>query len=182
MRNPYLWGAVAGILILPVIRMAAMARRSAPPPILGATDWSFTSVKNGSNVSNDSLRGLIVLAHLQSNRCGVACQKNSAGFAVMKRFHGEAQQTVFLTLWVGDVAPQLPTSDVAKVAQELGLTWHLLQGQPEQWRNFISGIVEERSPDAQVPERRVSQPRIGRTFGGHGGTRSDIFYSTKRGL
>ena len=102
MRNLYLWGAVAGISILPVICMAAMARRSAPPPIWGRQIGHllpcfqrfkrFQRQPEGPNctgaLAKQSLRGGFAVA--------------PAGFAeVMKRFHGEAQQTVFLTLWVG---------------------------------------------------------------------------------
>ena len=66
LRNPFFWGAIVGMAILPVLRMLAMARRDAPAPLVEVETWQMRDSQNRL-VSQESLNGKIVIFNLYYN-------------------------------------------------------------------------------------------------------------------
>tara|TARA_Y100001954_G_scaffold230150_1_gene277301 strand:+ start:561 stop:1211 length:651 start_codon:yes stop_codon:yes gene_type:complete len=150
-RNPYFWGAVAGIIILPVLRMAAMARRDAPPPLVKVADWQLPDSR-GQVTSGQSLEGKLVISHLHFKGCGVTCEKNAQDFIeVMTRFKKERKEVVFISFAVGEQFDPETAKPVEIFAEKEGITWLQLHGTlPEQTKTLIDAF--------QLEPRLVGQP------------------------
>ena len=98
LKNPFLWGAVAGMVILPVLRMLAMARRDAPPPIVEVSNWSLFDFK-GQVFSSEDLKGKLVFFNLYVENCSASCAASFDALGkVSARFNEKESQFKVLSI------------------------------------------------------------------------------------
>ena len=161
-RNPYLWGAIAGIIILPVLRMAAMARRDAPPPLVHIEKWQLSD-SEGEVISSQSLEGKLVIAHLHFKDCGLPCESNVQEFVeVMSRFKKERTDVVFISFAVGEQFDPKTTRPVQAFAQKEGFLWRQLHGTlSEQRKTLIDAFQLETVLVGELPSIQPNGQQIG---------------------
>ena len=166
-RNPYFWGAIAGIIILPVLRMAAMARRDAPPPLVKIAQWQLPDL-TGKVTSGQLLEGKLVIAHLYFKDCGVPCENNVQDFVeVMTRFKKDREDVVFISFAVGEQFEPATTRPVEDLAKREGFIWRHLHGTlSEQSKTLIETfqletmLVDERPGAQQKSHDKGDQGRL----------------------
>ena len=128
LKNPFFWGAIIGMAILPVLRMLAMARRDAPAPLVEVETWQLRDSQNRL-VSQESLNGKIVIFNLYYDDCSVECQNSFEMLGeVKKRFDSQLDNVEILSLPVLDIASDDGANGFSLDSIQKRFSWTFLGG------------------------------------------------------
>jgi cytochrome oxidase Cu insertion factor (SCO1/SenC/PrrC family) len=127
-KNPFLWGAIGGMIILPVLRMLAMARRDAPAPLVQVGPWQLNDADQ-TLVSQETLNGKIVVFNLYYKDCGDECINSFKMLnEVKERFKGQPGQVEILSLPVANVVQKETSKNTLPVLFHEAYSWTFLEG------------------------------------------------------
>lgn len=129
LKSPYLWAFFIGIASLHIIKQAALARRSAPEPLIIVPDWSLTSQDN-SPFGKKDLQGKVVFANYFFTSCPSICPKLTQAMKdVYERFKDKQDLVEFISITVD---PETDTPEVLNAFMEKNQlahkNWHCLTG------------------------------------------------------
>lgn len=129
LKSPYLWAFLIGIISLHLVKQAAMARRSAPEPLMTVPEWSLTS-EQGRPFGKKELQGKMVFANYFFTSCPSICPKLTQAMKdVYERFKDKQDLVEFISITVD---PETDTPEVLKAfMQKNGIdheNWHALTG------------------------------------------------------
>jgi len=99
-KNPYLWGALIGILSLHLFRELSYFRRHAPAPLSEFSSWSMENLAGGHTASKGFL-GSIVIANMLAHGDPSNPKMMNAQVEIAKRFQGK-ENVRFVTFLLGN--------------------------------------------------------------------------------
>jgi len=134
-KNPFIWGAVAGMVILPVLRMLAMARRDAPPPIVEVSDWSLFDFERQVFMS-ERLKGKLVFFNLYYNNCSAACEASFKALEKVSASFGE-KTTNFEVLSIKGPLTDEAFPNPSEVEGRMNPNWIRLTGAKKEVEELI---------------------------------------------
>lgn len=142
-RNPFVIAFLIGIASLHIVKEMALARRSAPPPMVVVGDWKLTS-HDGKEFGSNDLKGKVVIANFFFTRCPTICPKLMNDLReVHKRFGNDAKDVHFLSF---SVDPEFDQPQVLRdYAKKMGFeapNWTLLTGSPMQMLDVVTGKMK----------------------------------------
>lgn len=128
-KNPFFWAFIFSIFALHIIKELAMARRSAPAPLVIVDDWQLLN-QNGDTLGKKNLLGKVYVADFFFTSCPTICPKlTEAMKEIHKRFPDQTDQVSFVSITVD---PERDTSEHLKLfMQNNGFNfnnWHGLTG------------------------------------------------------
>lgn len=154
---PYVIAFFVGIASLYIVKEVALARRSAPPPLVNVGPWSLTNQETEKFGSNE-VKGKVVIANFFFTRCPTICPKLMNDMReVQKRFVKEASDVHFLSF---SVDPEFDTPEILKGYIEKNQiptsNWTLLTGSHNEMLNIVTGQMKLHLGD-KVPLDREGQ-------------------------
>ena len=122
-KNPFVIAAVAGMIFLPLVRVFAMWRRSAPPPMIENVSWQLPASDGTATINSSSLNGRVTAAIVVNSPCDAMCSQNQKSLTRLLE-HTPPQHdlaAVVFTVGDGDDAKFLPdrVTSVRASAQQI---------------------------------------------------------------
>lgn len=142
-RNPFFIAFLIGIASLHIVKEMALARRSAPPPMVVVGDWKLTS-HEGHHFGSADLKGKVVIANFFFTRCPTICPKLMNDLReVHKRFGSDAKDVHFLSFSVDPEFDQPHVlRDYRKKMSIEAPNWTLLTGTTSEMIDVVTGKMK----------------------------------------
>lgn len=100
LKNPFFWAFIFSIFALHIIKELAMARRSAPAPLVIVDDWSLIN-QNGEQFGKKDLLNKVYVADFFFTSCPTICPKlTEAMKEIHKRFPDQQNHVSFVSITV----------------------------------------------------------------------------------
>jgi protein SCO1/2 len=142
-KNPFVIAFLIGIASLHLVKEMALARRSAPPPLVMVGPWSLINHED-HKFGSEELKGKVVIANFFFTRCPTICPKLISNMnEVHQRFEKEADDVHFVSF---SVDPDFDTPKVLRDYQEKMMiaapNWTFLTGTTEQMVNVVTNQMK----------------------------------------
>jgi protein SCO1/2 len=165
-RNPFFWAFILSIFALHIIKELAMARRSAPTPMVFVSDWQLTD-QNNKPFGKKDLGGKVVVADFFFTSCPTICPKLTQAMGeIHSRFLDKTDQVAFVSFTVDPETdtPEHLKAFMAKNGMDKN-NWWSLTGTKQQIHdvavNKMKLHVGEKEPVAGAAEGVYDVPHLG---------------------
>jgi cytochrome oxidase Cu insertion factor (SCO1/SenC/PrrC family) len=157
-KNPWVIGAVSGILFLTVLRVTQDFRKSAPPPLFSPDAWELVD-QSGHAFGSEHLKGKVWIAAFFFTRCPSVCPALMKKMKeVHQRFEGDEAKIHFVSFTVDPEFDQ--PRIMKKYREERGMdaaNWSFVTGDPKKVHEVLVGTLKQgigpKTPIGGAPAR-----------------------------
>ena len=138
-ENPFLWAALAGLVLIPLMR-PLLRFEPAPPPVIATLPEFRLADQNGQMFGNAQLGGAVHVVGFVFTRCTTVCPVVTAGLSKLAR-RLDASNSEGIELLLVTVDPEHDTPDVLRAFAERHALdparFRLVTGDPTAVRSLV---------------------------------------------